>query len=88
MEIAIRLVLIVLGIIFLLLSAAGAILELAKKGRRANALSVDPLAGVTKLVEAITALWKILKDAPTWLALAGVGILLILLGALLPISLG
>jgi hypothetical protein len=83
-ELLIRLTVIVLGIFFLILSAAGAILELA---RRAGDLesAANPLAGITKLLEALKALFSVLAAAPTWLGLGGFGVLLIVLGALLPL---
>jgi hypothetical protein len=83
-----RFVLISMGIVFLILSAAGAILEMARgtgKVAPMGAVPPNPLEGITKLLEALKALWDSFKAAPMWLALAGVGVLLILLGALLPL---
>jgi len=84
LELLVRLALIVLGIFFIILSAAGGILELA---RRAGGLeSANPLGSVTKLLEALQALFTALAAAPTWLGLGGFGVLLILAGALLPLD--
>ena len=63
LELLVRLALIVLGIFFIILSAAGGILELA---RRAGGLeSANPLGSVTKLLEALQALFTALAAAPT-----------------------
>ena len=84
LQILIRLALIVLGIFFIILAAAGGILELA---RRAGGLeSANPLSHITKLLEALQALFSALAAAPTWLGLGGFGVLLILAGALLPLG--
>ena len=85
-ELILRLFLIVLGIVFLILSFAGAILELARHADRREALGGNPLAGITKLAEALAALFNALAGAPLWLGLGGFGIVLILLGTLLPIN--
>ena len=47
---------------------------------------VNPLESITKLAEALAALFSALAGAPLWLALGGFGIILILLGALLPMD--
>ena len=87
-ELILRLALISLGLVFLILSFAGAILELARRAaRREGVGGVNPLEGITKLVEALKALFDALAAAPLWLGLGGFGILLILLGTLLPIEL-
>ena len=87
-ELILRLALISLGLVFLILSFAGAILELARRADRREAVGgVNPLEGITKLVEALKALFDALAAAPLWLGLGGFGILLILLGTLLPIEL-
>lgn len=88
LEFVVRVVLVVLGVFFLLLSAAGAVLELARRARRLEGAAVNPLAGITKLIEALKALIGALAAAPLWLGLGGFGVLLILLGALLPMSFG
>lgn len=82
-----RLLLIGFGLLFLVLSFAGAILELARKGDDLETTAPNPLAGITKLMEALKALIDALAAAPLWLGLGGFGILLILLGALLPVNL-
>jgi len=80
-----RLILVGLGIVFLILSVAGAILEMARgTGKVTAKADGNPLEGITKLIDALRALWDTFRAAPMWLALAGVGVLLILLGALLP----
>jgi hypothetical protein len=84
-ELIVRLLLVGLGIFFLLLSAAGAVLELARRGARLEGAKINPLEGVTRLAEALAALFSALKDAPLWLGLGGFGVILILLGALLPL---
>jgi hypothetical protein len=88
LEIIVRLILIGVGVLFLLLSAAGAILELARSAGRVEPQNSakNPLESVTKFIEALKALWAVLITAPMWLALAGVGIIILLLGALLPLS--
>ena len=86
-ELIVRLALISLGVVFLILSFAGAILELARRAERREALGGNPLEHITKLAEALAALFNALAGAPLWLALGGFGIILILLGALLPIDL-
>jgi hypothetical protein len=86
-ELILRLFLIVLGVVFLILSFAGAILELARRAERREALGGNPLESITKLAEALGALFSALAGAPLWLALGGFGIVLILLGTLLPIDL-
>jgi hypothetical protein len=83
-ELILRLILISLGLVFLILSFAGAILELARRADRLEAVGGNPLEGITKLAEALAALWNALAGAPLWLALGGFGIVLILLGTLLP----
>ncbi|MGD2103255.1 MAG: hypothetical protein PVG83_13575 [Acidimicrobiia bacterium] len=89
LEIPIRLVIIVLGVIFVLISAAGAILTLARGTGKTKALAKDynPLTGVTNLTKALTTLIEALTSAPIWLALAVVGVVLILLGAMMPLPL-
>jgi len=87
LETLVRLVLVVVGIFFLFLSAAGAILELARRAERLEGVDVNPLAGITKLLQALRALINALAAAPLWLGLGGFGVLLILLGALLPMNL-
>lgn len=88
-EIAIRSALISIGILFMLLSVAGAILTLAQGAGRVKTLGAgdNPLQNVTKLMEALSTFLKALISAPLWLALAIVGIAHILLGALLPLPL-
>jgi len=87
-ELILRLALISLGVVFLILSFAGATLELARRAERREALGgVNPLESITKLAEALAALFNALAGAPLWLALGGFGLILILLGALLPIGL-
>jgi hypothetical protein len=88
LEIIVRLILIGIGVLFLLLSAAGAVLELARRTDRAKSQNTtkNPLDSVTRFMEAMKALWQVFIDAPLWLALAGVGIVILLLGALLPFS--
>jgi hypothetical protein len=86
MEFWMRLLIVGLGVFFLLLSAAGAVLELARRGARLEGQNVNPLDGVTKLAEALGILFSTLKDAPLWLGLGGFSVILILLGALLPLS--
>ena len=87
-ELILRLALISLGMVFLILSFAGAILELDRRaGRRAAVGGVNPLGGIPKLTEAVKALFHALAAGPLWLGLGGFGILLILLGTLLPIEL-
>ena len=68
-------------------SFAGAVLELARRADRLEGTDVNPLAGITKLLEALKALINALAAAPLWLGLGGFGVLLILLGALLPLNL-
>ncbi len=85
-ETILRLLLISLGVAFLILSFAGAILELARRAGRPEALGGNPLEGISKLAEALGALFAALAGAPLWLGLGGFGILLILLGALLPLG--
>jgi hypothetical protein len=85
-ETLVRLVLVVFGIFFLFLSAAGAILELARRADRLEGAGVNPLEGITKLLEALKALFDTLAAAPLWLGLGGFGVVLILLGALLPMN--
>ena len=80
-----RLILIGVGLFFLVLSAAGAILELANEVSKGP--ESDPLDGITKLIEALGVLWQVFAAAPLWLGLAGVGVLIILLGAFLPLKL-
>lgn len=87
LELILRLVLVVFGIFFLFLSAAGAILELARRAGRLEGVDVNPLAGITKLLQALQKLFATLAAAPLWLGLGGFGVLLILLGALLPMDL-
>ena len=87
-SILVRFVIVCLGMIFIVLSVAGAILEMARGTGKVTAqgfASSNPLEGITKLLNALKALWDTFKAAPMWLALAGMGILLILLGALLPL---
>ncbi len=86
-EILIRLTLVGIGIVFLILSAVGAILSLAQGTGRVSALGVDsnPLGGITKFIEALTAFLKALTSAPQWLALIIIGVLLIFLGAFMPL---
>ncbi len=86
-ELFVRLILIVFGIFFIFLSAAGAILELARRARRLEGAGANPLEGITKLLEALKALFNALAAAPLWLGLGGFGVLLIILGALLPMNL-
>jgi len=86
-ELVVRLLLIGFGLIFLVLSFAGALLELARRADGLEGTDVNPLAGITKLLEALKALINALAAAPLWLGLGGFGVLLILLGALLPINL-
>ena len=83
-ELILRLLLISVGVAFLILAFAGAILELARRASRPEALGGNPLDSVTKLAEALGALFGALAKAPLWLGLGGFGIILILLGALLP----
>jgi hypothetical protein len=88
LETILRLFFIALGVVFLILSFAGAILELARRADRREAMgAANPLEGITKLAEALAALWNALAGAPLWLALGGFGVVLILLGTLLPIDL-
>jgi hypothetical protein len=84
-ELLIRLTLIALGIFFLLLAAAGALLELAQRSRL-EGVGSNPLDGITKLLEALKALFATLAAAPRWLGMGGFGVLLILLGAFLPLG--
>jgi len=87
-SIIIRFILTILGIVFLMLSVAGAILEMARESRKVRVkgkAESNPFEGITKLIDSFKALWDTFKAAPMWLALAGVGVLLILLGALLPL---
>jgi hypothetical protein len=86
LETIVRLLLIGLGIFFLFLSAAGAVLEMARRAKGLEGANVNPLDGVTKLAEALAALFGALKDAPLWLGLGGFGVILILVGALLPLN--
>ncbi len=86
LELLVRLALIVLGIFFIILSAAGGILELARRAGGLEGANVNPLSNVTKLLEALQALFAALAAAPTWLGLGGFGVLLILAGALLPLG--
>ncbi len=86
LELLIRLILIGLGIFFLILSAAGAVLELARRAGRLEGAGANPLDGITKLAEALATLFKTLAAAPLWLGLGGFGVVLILAGALLPLS--
>ena len=86
LEFIVRLFLIGLGIFFLLLSAAGAILELARRAERLEGANANPLEGITKLLEALKMLFSVLAAAPAWLGFGGFGVLLILGGALLPLS--
>lgn len=86
LELVLRFVLIGLGLLFLLLSFAGAVLELARRASPLEGAAPNPLAGITKLMEALKALIDALAAAPLWLGLGGFGIILILLGALLPID--
>ena len=86
-SIIVRFLLVLVGIVFMILSAAGAVLEMAKSARKdpkKEIVQSNPLEDITKLIDSIKALWDTFKSAPMWLALAGIGILLILLGALLP----
>jgi stage V sporulation protein SpoVS len=87
-EILVRLILIGLGIVFLILSAAGAILSLARgKGRvKAQAVGANPLANVTKFLDALTKLIQALTAAPEWLALGTFGTILIFVGAFIPLK--
>jgi hypothetical protein len=87
-EILIRLILIGLGIVFLILSAAGAVLSLAKgRGRvKAQADGANPLANATNFLAALTKLIRALIDAPEWLALGTFGIILIFVGAFIPLK--
>jgi len=85
-ELLVRLILLVLGIFFLILSAAGGVLELARRARSLEASGGNPLDGITKLLQALKALFAALAAAPLWLGLGGFGVLLILLGALLPLG--
>lgn len=84
-ELIIRLALILIGIFFLFLAAAGALLELAQRSRRLESAG-NPLDGITKLFEALKALFATLAAAPRWLGLGGFGVVLILLGAFLPLN--
>ena len=89
MEIFIRLIIIGVGIVFLLLSSAGALLSLAKSYREMRVQgieSISPLEQITKLIDAVTALVKALISAPQWLGFAVVGFAMILLGAFIPLS--
>jgi hypothetical protein len=86
LETIVRLLLIGLGIFFLFLSAAGAVLEMARHAKGLEGTGVNPLDGVTRLAEALAALFGALKDAPLWLGLGGFGVILILVGALLPLN--
>lgn len=86
LELIIRLALIVLGVFFIILAAAGGILELARRAGGLESAGANPLSGVTKLLEALQALIAALAAAPTWLGLGGFGVLLILAGALLPLG--
>lgn len=85
-ELLVRLLLIILGIFFLILAAAGAVLELARRASGLEASGGNPLEGITRLFEALKALFKAPAAAPLWLGLGGFGVLLILLGALLPLG--
>ncbi len=86
-ELILRLFLIVLGVVFLILSFAGAILELARRaGGPEGAVAPNPLDSITKLAEALGALFAALAGAPLWLGLGGFGIILILVGALVPFN--
>lgn len=87
LELIIRLTLIFLGIFFIILSAAGAILEMARQSQGLEGLSSNPLDGITKLIQALGKYFEMLGKAPLWLGLGGFGVLLILLGALLPLNL-
>ena len=63
-ELILRLALISLGLVFLILSFAGAILELARRADRREAVGgVNPLEGITKLVEALKALFDNLDES-------------------------
>lgn len=87
LEFWIRLVLIFFGCFFLMLSAAGALLEMAKKYRLRKAEGGgNPLEPITKLLDSLAALVKQLAAAPLWLALAFVGVALIVLAVYLPIN--
>ncbi len=86
-ELILRLFLIILGLVFLILSFAGAILELVRRAARMEAVSApNPLDSITKLAEALGALFAALAGAPLWLGLGGFGIVLILIGALVPFN--
>ena len=89
LELVVRLLLIGVGLLFLILSFAGAILELAKRADKREAIggaAANPLEGISKLIEALGALFNALAAAPLWLGLGGFGVLLILLGAFLPLN--
>ncbi len=89
MEIFIRLIIIGVGIVFLLLASAGALLSLAKSYRQMRVQgieSIPSLEQITKLIDAVTALVKALISAPQWLGFAVVGFAMILLGAFIPLS--
>ena len=86
LELVVRLLLIGFGLLFLILSFAGAMLELARRATGPEAAVARPLEGITKLAEALAALFNALAAAPLWLGLGGFGVLLILLGAFLPLN--
>lgn len=84
----VRLVLIGVGVLFMLVAAGGAILEMARGTGKTKTFGseTNPLEGITKLFDALKALWETFKNAPIWLAVAGVGVVLIILAVLLPIN--
>ena len=86
LELVVRLLLIGFGLLFLILSFAGAVLELARRATGPEAAVARTLEGITKLAEALAALFNARAAAPLWLGLGGFGVLLILLGAFLPLN--
>jgi hypothetical protein len=89
LAIIIRLVLLILGILFLVLSFAGAVLEMARGTGKVRALgneAFNPLADIAKPIDAVSKFVETVKTAPQWLALFVVGVILIFVGAFLPLS--
>lgn len=76
--------LIVVGVGFVVLGFAGAVLKLVTDARQAPQTRSGPgLPAITDLLKAVTELVKALTAAPQWLALEVVGIGLIGLGGYL-----
>jgi hypothetical protein len=81
--VVVGIVLMLLGVVTLAFGVAGGIAKMIKDLRRtpAEALEVDPIASLEKLLKALTALLKTLIIAPGWLALVVVGFGLVGFGA-------